>query len=105
MGDLNTFVNLAEKPAHRGRVFANVGRNFPGLLIRGDLEERHMLFRVGRAFVIVSCVSAAALESAVARGVATGPVYALLAGACARWPRSLSSITSEHTSRSTPGTA
>jgi outer membrane immunogenic protein len=61
----HTFINPAEKRTHRSRAFANLARKVPGVA-GGDQGKRHMLCRVGRTFVVVACVSAAAIKFAVA---------------------------------------
>ena len=58
------FINPADKRPHGSRAFANVAGKLPDMF-RSDQKERHMLFRLGRAFV-VCCASAAAIKYAAA---------------------------------------
>src|SRR5947207_2951999 len=68
-GIAQSFVNRAEKPAHRRRAFAKPCRQLSRSLNSGDQEERHVLFHVGRTFVIAACMSAAAVELAMAADI------------------------------------
>src|SRR5262249_22888761 len=60
------FINLVEKETHRSRGFAHVAGKFPQNFVSGRPGRGHMLFRVGRTFAVVSCVSIAAIEFAAA---------------------------------------